>query len=785
MRSLSSFGLAPTGESLHVEGIENGDEELVGFGSSALLAAHNSTRLVVGAPMFGVGGAVFVYDYDGSAWGSPVKTILGGIGDRIGGRMSLSANGSRLAVRFKTFVRVFHLDTDEVPHDIPGGGATVTLSYDGSLVAVSAEGFNSFTGRVLLYAQQGDGSYAVVREDGGVPLTFVGNSTLGRFGWATSFNEQGDRLAISAPYHTRDGTLNVGIVRVYEKDGDTWTRLGVDDELAGTQENEGFGLSIALSADGNYLAVGSPGSHEGGTLSGKVSVFKYNDTSATWDLVDSVLGENETDRFGRCVAITENGSRLAASSFAFGNDRGQVVLFDLIGDDLYWIDYDEGDSENDLLGFGLLSISMTADGVHLAAGAYRGLDDDGRRSGQVNVYEYLDEPSYFPPTATPSLAPTTSMSPSLAPSTSAAPTNPSPYIHQIIDEVSDEDTLSTGSSQFGWAIALSEDGDRLVIGAPKLVSDSSTNTTDGGIFMYELINNDTAWNLTWSLTGNEGEKLGNRLSLASNRLALRRHDPKGIEIYNITESGSVVLAGNIPQDKRGDTVTLSPDGAYCAVSQEFHAQGRGLVEVYHDSSGDASNWTLVVTKNLTGTNIQTRYGWATSFSESGDRLAVSAPNFNGAGTKNGLIHIFRHDAGTWSLEKTWTGSQELEQLGFSMVLSRDGTLLAFGSPGNNGGGYLRGQISTFRLVNDEWKEIGSVQGTNDNDRVGRNVALNHNGTLLATTSLFHDALSGQVLVYTYGLDGWRFVDEREGYLPGDRLVRPGVFSLLNLLNIIC
>jgi hypothetical protein len=36
-------------------------------------------------------------------------------------------------------------------------------------------------------------------------------------------------------------------------------------------------------------------------------------------------------------------------------------------------------------------------------------------------------------------------------------------------------------------------------------------------------------------------------------------------------------------------------------------------------------------------------------------------------------------------------------------------------------------------------------------------------------SLFHDGLSGQVVVYDLVGDSWNFVAEREGYLPGDRL----------------
>ena len=243
--------------------------------------------------------------------------------------------------------------------------------------------------------------------------------------------------------------------------------------------------------------------------------------------------------------------------------------------------------------------------------------------------------------------------------------------------------------------------------------------------------------------------------------------PRTIEIYNVSSSGVPVLVANITQEYRGDTVTLSPDGTYLSVSEEFHNQGRGRVTVYADSQGDGSTWTNVFSSNLDGTNPQTRYGWATAFSNAG-HFCVSAPNFNGVGAKIGLVHVF--DMSTWSLEETLTGSQDLEQLGFSMALSSDGSLLIVGSPGSNGQGLLQGQVSTFRFANNgEWIQLGSVTGSEDNDRVGRSLALSNDGTRLAATSLFHDGLSGQVVVYDLVGDGWTFVAEREGYLPGDRL----------------
>jgi hypothetical protein len=230
MRRLSSVGLQQTIEPLHVEPCD-GMMNLVGFGCFVLLAKNNGTRLVVGtgAPICGDGGAVFVYDYDGTGWVEPTTMILGVIGDRIGNRISLSADGGVLAVRFKTMVRIFHLDTNEVPHDFPGDGSTVSLSYDGKLVAVGAEGFTSFTGRVLLCAQQADsGNYSLLT-DAGTPSVGANALSLSHFDYVTLFNEQGNWLAIFAPHHGSGGRLNVGLVRMFESVGESsWIQMGQD-----------------------------------------------------------------------------------------------------------------------------------------------------------------------------------------------------------------------------------------------------------------------------------------------------------------------------------------------------------------------------------------------------------------------------------------------------------------------------------------------------------------------------------------------------------------------------
>lgn len=418
IRRLSSAGLIQTGQSLYAPPFSNVTDQ-IGFGTSVALAKYDGSRLAVGAPYWDGetdqnGGGVFVYDYNGSLWGEPIMIVHGPTGHRLGDRLSFTADGSRLAVRYLAHVAVIDVESKRVVQTIASSGSTLTLSYDGSLIAVSEESFDNGSGRVLLYSEGKDGG------DWVQVASFAGDQRLERFGWSTSFNELGDRLAISAPNFDHDGLLNRGLVRIYEKTDGSWTQMGRD--ILGSEDAEQFGFSLELSGDGNNLVVGSPASSGGGVLRGKVSTFTW--TNNIWlNVGNGVGGADDNDRFGRSVAISGNGTRFIASSYVHNNQRGQIRFFELFNGEWSQIDEINGEAAIDRLGFGNFGISMTSDGVRIAAGAVRGADENGRPSGLVKVLDLTVEATISPsspPSGAPTFAPTISPSgaPTFAPTVS-------------------------------------------------------------------------------------------------------------------------------------------------------------------------------------------------------------------------------------------------------------------------------------------------------------------------------------------------------------------------------
>ena len=149
------------------------------------------------------------------------------------------------------------------------------------------------------------------------------------FGGDVSLSADGNTLAVGADQarDIKNGNSNkVGIVYVFTKAEDgLWQQS--DALLANaTGDNDSFGRSVALSADGKTLIVGAHGEDSNSTVvngddtnndapnSGAVYVFTHSGTD--WNQVAYIKANNanEGDRFGIDVAVNQDGTWLAVGA---------------------------------------------------------------------------------------------------------------------------------------------------------------------------------------------------------------------------------------------------------------------------------------------------------------------------------------------------------------------------------------------------------------------------------------------------------------------------------------
>ncbi len=129
-------------------------------------------------------------------------------------------------------------------------------------------------------------------------------------GMATAINGDGSIIAIGAPYNDNNG-IGTGQVRVFQNQNGHWIPLGKN--IEGLQPYEHFGSTIAMSANGNIIAVGAIHSKANGDNSGQVRIFEYRNND--WvQLGQHLNGANAYDEFGYHISLSNDGKILAVGA---------------------------------------------------------------------------------------------------------------------------------------------------------------------------------------------------------------------------------------------------------------------------------------------------------------------------------------------------------------------------------------------------------------------------------------------------------------------------------------
>jgi Flp pilus assembly pilin Flp len=340
------------------------------------------------------------YVFSEQTWVSLGGYIVGeAAGDGSGISVSLSGDGTIVAIgavgndgngSASGHVRVYQIVTgswNQIGSDIDGelasdeSGISVSLSSDGTIVAIGAylnDGNGSASGHVRVY-QIVTGSWNQIGSD--IDGEAIGDGS----GFSVSLSSDGSILAIGA--HNNDGNGSAsGHVRVYENLSGTWTQIGSD--IDGEAASDLSGYSVSLSGDGSTVAIGASENDGNGSNSGHVRV--YENLSGTWTQVGvDIDGEAAGDESGFSVSLSADGSILAIGAYlndGAGANAGHVRVYQNVAGTWTQMGSDiDGKAGGDYSGY---SVSLSDDGLTLAIGASKN-SGNGSASGHVRVYKYM------------------------------------------------------------------------------------------------------------------------------------------------------------------------------------------------------------------------------------------------------------------------------------------------------------------------------------------------------------------------------------------------------------
>ena len=491
----------------------------------------------------------------------------------------------------------------------------------------------------------------------------------------------------------------------------------------GFGDNFGAGSSaigddaVSLSADGLTLAVGAPfessgsagidGDQSDDSVYGAGAVYVFVPQGDTWAQQAYIKASNPgiTDNFGFATALSADGNTLAVSAhFEASGDTG--------------VNADQNDETIPQAGAVYV---FTRSGPTWTQQSYIKASNTG------HIGQRLDSDEQ-PALATEHFGPIAS------------------------GEYSYEDSygeMFDDGDQFGAAIALSDDGHKLVVtataedsGTPGVNSDQGDNSKRSAGAAYVFEREGDTWTQTAYIKPSNPEVdalfgYSAALSADGRRIAIGGYDEDGsVASTNEFQDGLVRGAGAVYVfDFNGDTWHQT---GYLKASNAERGDSLGVAVVISDDGK-----TVIAT-------AQDEDGLSTGINN------IPGPDYqDDIRPTTGAVYVFVEQDGAWSqqayIKASNTGSGDV--FGSRLALSGDGNLLAVGaqledsgSQGINGfqdddSALEAGAVYLFTRSGATWAQEAYIKGSNTEifDEFGSSVSISADGSLLAVGAFYEDS----------------------------------------------
>lgn len=400
---------------------------------------------------------------------------------------------------------------------------------------------------------------------------------------------------------TDRSALNAGAVYVFVRSGSAWVQQAYI-KASNAHKGYQFGSSLALSNDGNTLAVGSVGEASSATgidgnqadasMPGAGAVYVFARTGASWSQQAYVKASNtgelsDGDQFGYSVSLSGDGNTLAT---------------------------------------GAISERSAATGIN-------GNQADKSADGAGAVYVYVRSGSTWSQQA---------------------------YVKPW--------NTTVRGGLFGYSVGLSGNGDTMAVGA------YDEERGKGAAYIF---------------TRTAGKWAQQNRLMSSNAEA---GDSLGCSIA-ISDDGNTMVAGAFDEDSLLRGIQPPTEGSNDATSDVSTGAAYVFVRT-------GTTWTQQAFIKATNTRLNDQFAWALSLSRDGNTLAVGAhledsgaSGLNGnqedaTAEDSGSAYVYSRNGTTWTPASYVKASNPhaSAEFGISLALNGDGKVLAVGAFKESGGG---------------------------------------------------------------------------------------------------
>jgi len=434
-----------------------------------------------------------------------------------------------------------------------------------------------------------------------------------QFGFSLALSRDGNTLAVGAPLESSsakgingkqsdDSAFSSGAVYVYARNGNAWSQQAYV-KASNSGENDQFGYAVALSADGNTLAVSAV----------------YEDSGATG--IDGNQADNSVAQSGAVYVFTRTRSIWTQQAYIKASNSGER-------------------EDGDTFGF---TVALSGDGNTLAVGApsedgaakeINGNQADNSASGAGAAYVFVRSGTTWAQQA---------------------------YV---------KSPSASANALFGYSVSLDNSGNTLAAGA---------FDEDGGKgALYVFTRSGVAWSHQARLQASNAE----------------RQDSMGTWVA-ISDDGNTALAGALDEDSMLTGVNPGNLGG----NDQASDTSAGAAYVFVRTGG---SWTQQAFIKASNSGKEDWFGVRVALSGDGNTLAATAPNEDSAAKgiggnpkddsadEAGAAYVFERTGAAWGVPMYFKGAdnKKFDEFGSSVALSRDGRMMVVGARIANGTGVV-------------------------------------------------------------------------------------------------
>lgn len=600
-------------------------------------------------------------------------------------------------------------------------GRSIDLFKNGTyaVVGASSDGGDS-SGSVFVFMRVGDTWIQTQKIRAQTPtLNYL-------FGTAVSASEDGSILLIGEQSNEVKAP-QAGACHVYTNQNGQFVyqqTLYASDAA----QSDYFGMSAAISGDGNIALIGAGLEDSTASNSGSVYVFTRNGSiwteeqklTASDGMIDDWFGSDVTLNYDGTIALI-----VCENDDDKGNNTGSVYVYSRSGS--VWTYVKKLYTSDPVIEGKISYITMSGDSKTVMMGSSSS-DDKGTDTGAVYVF---GDTSY----------------------------KPSRLNYEGLVEYTEfyPKDGKAGASNFGSAIAVSYDAKHALVGAH---FDSDKGTQAGAVYYY--IRENGTWIFQEKFHAPDGisyDEFGINIALNADA-SIALVGAHGRDDNGVSDSGSVYVFSRInnswiyqqkltssersPHDNFGVSLALNANGDYALIGSYGRDDGgianRGAVYIF-TRSGNA--WTQQSKIMATDAATDDLFGTSVSVNADATIAAIAAVyDDDNAASNSGSVYIFTRSGSTWTQQQKLTESPPLADNGFgrAVSISPDGSILAISSFGNQLTPAIQGRVYLYRRAGTTYGLFKTIYAKypSEGNWFGRSIALSYDGSFMLVGDEYND-----------------------------------------------